>query len=37
MLIRVKMAPFALIFGRNEAKWLDGHVYMPPRVVLRHI
>ena len=26
MLIRVKMAPFALIFSRNEAKWFDKHV-----------
>ena len=35
--IQVVMAPFGLRFGRNEAKWFDKHVYMPPGSVLGHI
>ena len=37
MLIRAKMSPFGLRFLRNEAKWFDQRVYMPPALDLRSI
>ena len=34
---QVAVAPFGLVFDGNEAKWVDGHIYMPPRPILRYI